>query len=179
MTGRPTGGRDRSGRSVFLVLAACIGVLLLSACTFERRGDPGGEAPTAAPDATDSVRMVVSSLDEALQDGDLAAARNLFDADARVSSLGPFQGETVSWRSPDQALAGEGLPGGEASWTLVDSRIESPAPGSALVLNRYAVAGDPAGGSGVLETLVLVRRGGEWRIRHLHRSFLHPAGMVP
>lgn len=114
---------------------------------------------------------VVSSLDAARQDGDLAAAVGLFDGDARVST-GPFL--------PGEAREGDWLPPGEAlerdaprrtGLELVESQVEFPGPGTALVLNRYMVTGAPAGNPGALETIVMVRRNGEWRIRHLHRSF--------
>jgi hypothetical protein len=120
----------------------------------------------------------VSSLAAARQDGDLAAAVGLFDGDARVSPgpLLPGGAEEGDWLPPGEALERE------APWRgleLVESQVEFPGPGTALVLNRYAVPGAPPGDPGALETIVMVRRDGEWRIRHLHRSFPPPAGIRP
>lgn len=180
MTSPARGRRGRTGRTSPALWVGSLLLLLLGGCTFERRVLPGDEAGVPAPDAGDSIRMVVSSLDEALRDGDLAAARSLFDADARISSMVPSPGEDGgSWRSPDAALGSDIPPGGGGAWTLVDSSVEVPTPGTAVVLNQYAAAGDPPGSARVLETLVLVRREGAWRIRHLHRSFPHPPGATP
>lgn len=168
---------EGAGSPVFAALAGCLLLLSLAACTFERRADPGnGGGP--APTTQDSVMAVVSSLDAARQDGDLAAAAALFDADARVSSrpVPPGAAPESGWLPPGEALERE-TP--LAGMELVESQVEFPGPGTALVLNRYLETGSPAGYPGALETILMVRRDGEWRIRHLHRSFPPPAGIGP
>lgn len=125
---------------------------------------------------------VVASLDAARRDGDLAAAAALFDADARISSV-PYpegSGPEGGWLPPGQALAdersGDSLP---LRFELAESEVAFPGAGTALVLNRYVETGAPPGDPGALETIVMVRRDGEWRIRHLHRSFALPPGSRP
>lgn len=116
---------------------------------------------------------VVASLDAARRDGDLAAAVGLFDVGARVSSntLPVGAGAPGEWLGPGEALVGEESPDDTAArFDLLDSEVEFPSPGTALVLNRYGRAGADAGDGRALETIVMVRRDGGWRIRHLHRS---------
>lgn len=179
--GRGAEGGRRTGTRVASALAGCILFLSLGACTFERRADPG-EAGISALTTEDSIRAVVASLDAARRDGDLAAALGLFDTDARVSPLIPPGSESTEgpWRSPGDALAEEWTPGAPVlRLDLLESRVEFPGTGTALVLNRYADEGTPTREAVALETMVLVRLGGEWRIRHLHRSFPLPTGARP
>jgi uncharacterized protein (TIGR02246 family) len=174
---RGTWAGSGAGSPVLPALAGCVLLLSLAACTFERRADPGnGGSPALSTE--DAVLAVVSSLDAARQDGDLAAAAGLFDADARVSIRPSFPGAGAEsdWLPPGAALEQDVS---ATRFELVESQVEFPGPGTALVLNRYVETGAPSGESGALETIVMVRRDGEWRIRHLHRSFPPTAGIRP
>lgn len=173
MTGTGWGRVPRVG-AVAAVSAALL--LLSAACTFERRPDPRAPRDPEVPSAArDSVAAVVAALDDARRRGDLASALLLFDTAARVTA--PPQGGAIPPRflPARDALAAEGgAPGSPAPepLALVESTVELVGTSTALALNRYG----PSVGTGeafALETLVLVRSGGGWRIRHLHRT---PAG---
>jgi hypothetical protein len=160
-------------------LAALLGVgLFLVGCTFERRPTAGQstDGPSSSPPTTveDSVLTVVNSLQHARDRGDLAAALALFDGEARVSGLVlRSDGDAApSWRSPREALEEEGSrslvqPGLE----LLESSVAWPGGGTALVLRRYVDVERAPVEPSALESLLLVRGTGGWRILHLHRSF--------
>lgn len=161
---------------------ALLGLLLLSlaACTFERRPDARAAGTGGAGGASlqDSIRAVTEAFGEARLRGDLAAALGLFDSTARVTPLRSSgdPGTLGPWLTPEEALAARWAPGspGEPHRDLLDSSLEILPGGTALVLNRYGdtrASGTPV----ALETLVLVRGGSGWRIRHLHRTDLPPA----
>lgn len=163
----------RSGR-VSLVAAAVVLVASLTAgaCSFERRPDPlAGATGSQATTVEDSVRAVALALDGARRLGDLAAAAALFESSARTTPLHPEERGAGRWLTPGEALAGGWAPGtvNPHPEEVLESSVELLGGGSALVLNTL-VDPEAEGMPAALETLVLVRTPGGWRIRHLHRS---------
>ena len=154
--------------------------LLFAGCRFERRPDPNTNA--SVPDAgvflpstantpmDDSVRAVVSALDEALAVGDVSRVAQLTVPGATLID----QEEGVRWtrESPagtlPRALASRG--DSPLAWALVDSKL-TPLDGVALLVNEHHAL---VTGEGVpwkaIESYVLVRTPDGWRVRHLHRS---------
>jgi hypothetical protein len=120
---------------------------------------------------------VVNSLQTARDGGDLAAALALFDGEARVSGLVPRAGgdTSPSWRSPREALEEEGSRSvAQPGLELLESSVAWPGGGTALVLRRYVDVERAPGEPTALESLLLIRGPGGWRILHLHRSFVSP-----
>jgi ketosteroid isomerase-like protein len=164
-------------RTRLLVLA---GALLFAGCRFERRPDPDTSA--AVPDAglflpstlntpiEDSVRAVVSALDDALAVGDVSRVAQLTVAGATLID----QEEGIRWARENPAGA---LPkaltarrDSPLEWALVDSSL-TPLDGAALLVNEHhaLVTGEGVPWKAV-ESYVLVRTPDGWRVRHLHRS---------
>jgi ketosteroid isomerase-like protein len=174
--------RKGAAAGVRAAVVTALVVIPLAACTFERRPDPRTSAAAEGAERSDgdSIRAVITALDDARRRGDLAAALTLFDTVAHVTPMtaAGTTGGQAPWLNPEEALGAGWTPGspGHPDPGLLESRVEFLAAGSALVLNRY---GDTtAGASETLETVVLVRRPSGWRIRHLHRS-APPPNPVP
>ena len=172
-----------------LAVLLLAGLLLLSACRVERRaraddaGEPGGSDTTATlparPAVEDSVRSVVSALHDALRDGDGARVGML----SAPGALLVDQEEGVRWRkiAGSQGAGGTGagegplpgvLQGADDGLGWVRVRSDFVDLGSAALLvdhYRATVSGEEVPWTAV-ETHVLVRTGGGWRLRHLHRS---------
>lgn len=155
------------------VLAAAL-LLALSACTFERRPDvrDGEEGPDTAAltrALEDSVEAAVGAFVEALRAGDISRVVGMLHDHATL-----YDEETGHRWGPMQAdslLPGPmGREGQELGWEPAESWIEIYDP-AALVVRRYraTISREEAPWT-AMETYVLVRGGGGWVIRHLHRS---------
>lgn len=160
-----------------VLLAA--GLVALAACTIEPRADTRGASSSdslpdsAVSDAAGSggVSEVLAALAEALSVGDAARVAALGTADLSLVD----QEEGVFWtaRDPASPLPGALLAGGDRAgldWTLTDQRV-TPVGDGRLVVRRYRaeIAGEAVAWWAV-ETVVLMREGDLWKVRHLHRS---------
>ena len=162
-------------RAVLLVL-----LTLTAACRVERRpdldeSDPG---PTAlvpelrggSEPSRDSVRQVVAAVNEALALGDVTRVAQLSAPGAVLID----QEEGVRWTRQEAASTlprpllgrGDGL-----GWSVEATSLDFVGEGTALLSARYhaSVSGESVPWTAV-ETWVLVRSDGGWRLRYLHRS---------
>lgn len=176
--------RQSLGRGLVLLCRARLGsVVLLAAlvagegCTFERRPDRlvAGAAAVDTADVLagvrDSVRQVLDSFQAALVSADTAAALALLD-----SALVVYEGGAVD--STRDAYAAQHLPAGKEflgsglARAVLSQEIEVYG-GVAVARALYRVSGEVRGQplrSETAETMVLVRRPGGWKIRHIHWS---------
>lgn len=166
-----------------------LGGLAATGCRFERRADLTAEGAAVNEDlvtragvrtpAEDSVRAVVTAIEEALARGDVSRIANLTVPQTMLID----QEEAVRWYHDDpraplpRALWARADP----FWTLAASHFV-PLGASALLVNEYAAPDTPDAGDEptwrAAETFVLVRTEAGWRLRHLHRSW-GPAGGGP
>lgn len=153
-------------------------VILLGACTLERRADlepengaTVGTTGNVAPSTVDSVHAVVSSFHEALAQGDGARIASLTTPGAVLID----QEQSVRWRravDTDPTLptplvrARDGL-----DWTVLGTDFTLLGEDAGILVTEYRarVQGEEVPWSAV-ESLVLVRGAAGWRVRYLHQS---------
>ena len=152
-------------------------LLLLAACTFERRPDAGnGEAEpdTGAVTRTeileDSVEATVDAFTAALRAGDISRAVGMLDAEATL-----YDEETGHRWDPtkaDSLLPGPMEREGEEElrWEPVESWMEVYDEAALFVRRYQATISREEAPWTAMETYVLVRSDEDWVIRHLHRS---------
>jgi ketosteroid isomerase-like protein len=164
-------------RARVLLLAA---VLIASACRFEKRPDLAAREPvdsTVYPPAggpgspvADSIRATIAALSEAFRMGDVSRVAQLTTRDAVLID----QEDEVRWTRLDAAAElPRPLQGGEdgLGWELDGSTLSLLSDASALLSVRFhaSVSGESVPWTAV-ESWVLVRDPGGWRVRYLHRS---------
>jgi ketosteroid isomerase-like protein len=165
---------------VALLFAA---LLLLGACTFERRADVGSERALpgegvelpegSTTPAEDSIRAIVAAVGEALRVGDAsrvalltAPGATLVDAEAgtfwtRDDLMGTLPRQLEDRETPQ-------------TWSLERSRITRFGDAALLVDEYHVAEASVQPESRAIETLLLVRSDGGWRLAHLHRALLSP-----
>ena len=156
-------------------LAALFAAVLCLACRLERRPDgPGSEpapdAPAASGNEADSAQDVIGAMALALAAGDPARVSEVSTGDAVLID----QDERVRWTRADSVgPLPAPLPVSERDlgWRLRDSSFMRLSPDAALLSLRYqaSVSVDSIPRSAV-ESWVLVRTDGSWKVRYLHRS---------
>jgi len=156
------------------VHAVLVAAVLCAACQLERRPDaPGTELAVDQPvqaAATDSAEAALTAMTSALEAGDPARVSQLATADAVLID----QTEGIRWTRADSASP---LPApmrastGGLGWRLLDSSSSRLAPDAALFSLSYAasVSVDTIPRT-ALESWVMVRTDGSWKVRYLHRS---------
>lgn len=159
-----------SGRTCTALLA----VALCAGCRLERRPDaPGTEVAIDQPAldaATDSAEAVLGAMTSALEGGDPSRVSQLATPDAVLID----QTEGIRWTRaeatgplPPAMHAGTG----ELGWRLLDSSYSRLAPEAALFSLRYgASVSEDTIPRTALESWVIVREEGSWKVRYLHRS---------
>ena len=159
---------------VLLVAALVAG----SACRFEKRPDLAAREPVdstlyppeGASGIADSVRATIVAVSDAFRVGDVTRVAQLTTRDAILID----QEDGVRWSRLDAAAAlPRPLQGGEdgLGWELDGSGFALLSENAALVSARYraSVSGEAVPWTAV-ESWVLVRDAGGWRLRYLHRS---------
>lgn len=156
------------------------GLLMGTACRFEKRPDLAAREPvdstairfTHGPRGPieDSVRATIAAVTDAFRVGDVTRVAQLTTRDAVLID----QEDEIRWTRPDAAArlprplrnGDDGL-----GWEIDESSFSLLSDASALVSLRFraAASGQPAPWT-ALETWVLVRDAGAWRLRYLHRS---------
>lgn len=165
--------------SRFLRLALVGIVIPALACTFERRRDLEPENSlgsvvgdgSSVPSTADSVDAVVAAFHEALALGDEARVAALTAPGAVLVD----QEEGVRWERA--ADSNPGLPSPLArnrdgpGWTRVDEGFTLLGDSAGLLITEYRaqVEGEEVPWSAV-ESLILARVGGVWRVRYQHQS---------
>jgi ketosteroid isomerase-like protein len=167
-----------SGRPRHLLLL--VALVLGSACRFEKRPDLAASEPVdsvLSPPAggsgglvEDSVRATIAAVSGAFGMGDVTRVAQLTTPDAVLID----QEDEVRWTRLDAAAElPRPLSGGNdgLSWELDGSTFSLLSDDSALVSVRYhaTVSGEGVPWTAV-ESWVLVRDAGGWRLRYLHRS---------
>ena len=146
-----------------------------SACQFERRPDLAGElvteAPLALPSTTleDSVRMTVEAMIDAFAASDSALVVALTTPDAvLIDHAGGLR-----WTRAAGGLLPGPLPdpGNGLTWSVEDLAVASFTNGLVLLSSRFTVP-DAAEDvlSSTVETWLVIRTDGGWRVHYLHRS---------
>lgn len=166
-----------SGRAGGAALLLLLGAA--SACRFERRPDLTGDEPVTAtlyrpPDypttpVEDSVRGTVVAVTEAFAVGDGARVAQLTTREAILID----QEDEVRWTRAGGSPLPRPLPSAERglSWRMEGSSFALLSDGVALYscLFTASVTAEEVPWSAV-ESWILVRTEGGWRVRYLHRS---------
>jgi hypothetical protein len=157
-----------------------VALLLGSACRFEKRPDLAAREPVDSmlfPPAggsggpiEDSVRATIAAVSTAFRVGDVTRVAQLTTRDAVLID----QEDEVRWTRLDAAAElPRPLQGGDdgLGWELDGSTFAPLSETSALVSVRYraSVSGEAVPWTAI-ESWVLVRDAGGWRLRYLHRS---------
>ncbi len=162
-----------------VALGLAAGTLLGSACRFEKRPDlrASRAADTTlyvrsgapASPAEDSVRSVITALNEAFRVGDGARVAQLTTPDVVLID----QEDEVYWtRGDEKARLPRPLRGEDKlGWEPVGSTVSGLGDGSELATLRFraSVSGESVPWTAV-ESWLLVRTAQGWRLRYLHRS---------
>jgi hypothetical protein len=154
--------------------------VLGAACRFEKRPDlaarePADSAAFPLPGGSgspveDSVRATITALNNAFSMGDVTRVAQLTTRDAVLID----QEDEVHWtRSDAAAVLPRPLLGGRdgLAWQLDGATFSRLSDTSALMSLRFraSVSGENVPWTAV-ESWVLVRDAGGWRLRYLHRS---------
>ena len=156
-----------------------VGTLLGSACRFEKRPDLTARraadttlyvrSGAPANPAEDSVRSVITAVNEAFRVGDVTRVAQLTTRDAVLID----QEDEVYWTRADaQARLPRPLRGEDKlGWEAVGSTVSDLGDGSELATLRFraSVSGESVPWTAV-ESWLLVRTPQGWRLRYLHRS---------
>jgi ketosteroid isomerase-like protein len=155
-----------------------VGTLLGTACRFERRPDLGARqagdttlffrSGGASDPVQDSVRAVITALDEAFRVGDITRVAQLTTRDVVLID----QEDEVYWTRADAARLPRALRGEDKlGWEPTGTTVAALADGSELATLRFqaSVSGESVPWTAV-ESWLLVRTEQGWRLRYLHRS---------
>lgn len=169
--------RHSAGRARIAV--GLLALLVLGACSFERRAET--EAETAPADSTEPVSGiaaeealmgVIEAFHRALGSGDAARLSQIVGPDALLVD----QEDGVLWSAaspgplPSSLQTPEGVAGGLA-WERVGTRVDTLGTARLVILRyRATIAGEPVPWWGVESVLMQPGSTGGWRIHFVHRS---------